>query len=81
VRDGGADPHAVALRIVQLVKEINARRRGQGDWEAVNEVGHGDTVGGGGVAVGTGKGKGKGDCVCGVITPVLTPADEKQIRF
>lgn len=78
---GGSDPHAAALRIVQFVKELNARRRSRGDWEAVNDALQYD--GGRVVADGMdGKGiGGNGGCVCGVITPVLTPADEREIRF
>jgi hypothetical protein len=59
-------PHAVALRIAEFVREINARRRSSG-WEELE---------------GKRDGVGWGDCVCGVITPVLTPAEESSgMRF
>lgn len=80
--DSHADPHAAALRIAAFVREMNARRRSHGDWDAVNydsardlrgNVGGGDSGGGGG--------GGQGEYACGVITPVLTPAEEREIRF
>jgi hypothetical protein len=63
------DPHAAALRIVEFLKEFAARRRSHGDWEAVNDASR---------RVGR---DGEGGCGCGVITPVLTPAEEREIRF
>lgn len=82
--DSHGDPHAAALRIAAFVREMNARRRSHGDWDAVN-YGKDDradlrgNVGGGDVG-GWGQG-GQGEYVCGVITPVLTPAEEREIRF
>ncbi|KAB5549719.1 hypothetical protein GE09DRAFT_1060150 [Coniochaeta sp. 2T2.1] len=85
--DTTPDPHAAALRIVEFVREVNARRRSHGDWEGVNEGlrgGDEETQGMGGAA-GTGTGTGRktraDSCVCGVITPVLTPAEEREMRF
>lgn len=72
--EDGGDPHAAALRIVRVVKEEQARRHGRGDWEAVNERASDDEGGRKKGAAGTGY-------VCGVITPVLTPAEEKEMRF
>ncbi|KAH8905839.1 hypothetical protein BR93DRAFT_707543 [Coniochaeta sp. PMI_546] len=61
------DPHAAALRIVELVKEMDARSRSQGSWGPVNDAPES-------------RGRG-GDCVCGVITPLLTPAEEREVTF
>jgi len=82
----GDDPHAAALRIVQLLKEIDARRRrSQQGWEAVNDGNsRGSTAAGAGEVGGNGRRRGnggKGACVCGVITPALTPAEEREMRF